>query len=185
MIQDFFSKLGKQERILVFIAGFFVLFAILDRVVLGPILSQIKVLDAEIEAKSQMVRRNKRILSFRDRITNEYNQYKSYLSAENASNQELIAEYFRVIESMANKKSIMIFDIQAGEESESPFARSIPIMLDCGGSLADVLDFIKMIEESNYLFLVTGYKFAPRSKGSDILRCTIQVQATIISEDVI
>ena len=56
MIGDFYSKLAKREKILFFAAFLFTLIAFMDRFVLGPILQQQKLLQAEIDVKLQTIR---------------------------------------------------------------------------------------------------------------------------------
>lgn len=175
MISDFYSKLGKNEKLLVAVAFLFVSAAVMDRLVLGPILSQLKVLEAEIDSKTQMIQRDMRILSFKESILAEHEKYRDYFDTGNKSKDEIISALLREIETIGQQKSITISNIQPGDVEENPLMEEYKTSLDCAGKLRNILEFMQALEESDYLFQITSYTLAPKSKGSDQMKCTISM----------
>jgi len=167
------AKMGTRERIVAAVAVFFVFLTIMDRVVMGPILSQMQVLDLETEEKVQAISRNMRILSYRDSIIKEFNRFAAYWQNEKQSHDEIIAEHLREVETLANYSSIAISRIESGEFEETPLNIEFGVSLDCEGTLGNMLQFMKFITDSNLIFRIDKYMMAPKSKGSDIIKATI------------
>jgi len=180
MIQAFLSKLGKRERLMAFVAGGFLFLMFMDRLVLGPILSEMKVLDKSIQAKTQLVKRNIRILSFRDSIVKEYHEKDRYLSAPDANQQEMIANDLHEIESLATQSTVTISNIKAGEITEISFAKELQVSLEFEGTLAHTVAFIKALEESVFLFRIKKFSMSPKSKTSELIKSSLEMTRTII-----
>lgn len=183
MIQEFISKLAKRERILVFASVAMIFLAFMDRAILGPILQQIKILDASIEAKTQMLKRNNRILSFSDSILKEYARNDKYLSSPDKNEQEMIASDLHAIETLAAQNTVTISNIKAGDITESPLSKELQINLDCEGTLAHTLQFMRALEDSNYLFRIKKYNLAPKSKTSELIKSNIEMIRIVIVKD--
>lgn len=180
---DFFSKLGKNEKMLVVVAFLFVMTAFMDRLVLGPILAQQKLLEAEAQTKIQTIRRNLRITSFKDSIIKEYKKYQEYLDTGNKSKEEIVSALLREIETIAGQKSITISNIQPGDVEQNPVMEEYKTSLECSGKLRDILEFMQALEESDYLFQVTKYSLTPKGKGSDIMKCSISMSRIFITAE--
>jgi hypothetical protein len=182
-IQDYFSKLGKQEKIFVFAAGAFLFIMLMDRMVMGPIMSHMKVQDASIEAKAQMLERSKKILSFSDSIYRDYAKYDAYLNSPDTNQQEMISNDLHAVESFAREKTITISNIKAGDITESPISREFLINIDCEGTLPNTLEFLKSLESSSYLFRIKKITLVPKSKTSELIKCSLELIRTIIFRD--
>lgn len=175
MINEFYAKLSKNEKLLLLIASCCVILVLMDQLVLGPILSQIKLLDAEIKAKSQTIRRNLRILSFRDSIMSEFSKYSHYFDMGGKSEDEIISNLLKAIEGVAKDKEITISNVKPGDFENNPVFRVYKTSLECMGKLSDLLQFMSALEESDDLFQIERYALTPKSKGSDIMKCSIDV----------
>ncbi|MBP9866233.1 MAG: hypothetical protein KBC91_07520, partial [Candidatus Omnitrophica bacterium] len=101
MLNGFLEKLSKKEKTLLFVTAAFVSFGLLDAFVLGPILSKSHIMDAEIHAKEETIKRNLRIISFRDSIESEYLGYQSYLDTSDKGREEIIGDLLKKIEVIA------------------------------------------------------------------------------------
>ena len=78
MIQQFISKLSDQEKKILYITAGFVLLAILDRVFFGPVMVNLKELDADIRQQENIIKRDLRFLSYKDRILKENETYSVF-----------------------------------------------------------------------------------------------------------
>lgn len=180
-----YSELNQVGKGLFVAAFVFVFLALMDRLVLGPILSHMKVYDAEIDAKKETIKRNYRILSFRESIMGEYENYSQYLDTGEKSQEEIIGALLRKIETLAKQHSISILNIRPGDVQENPVFQEYKTSLECEGALADMLTFMHMLEESDYLFQITQYAMVPKSKSGDILKCTMDISRTLITDETV
>lgn len=183
MVDDFFSKLAKREKVLVFVAALFVMMVIIDRFVLGPILLELKSMQAEIDSKLRTIRRNVRILSFRDSIVNEHVKHKDYFDTGDKSKEVIVSALLREVEMLAAQKSITVSNIQPGDVETGPIMDEYKTALDFTGKLRDVLEFMQALEDSDYLFQITQYSLAPRSKGSDIMKVNMSMSRVFMTEE--
>ena len=183
MIDVFYAKLGKREKILFIGAFCCVVMVGMDRFLIGPILSQMKMMDDEIATKTQTVRRNMRVLSFRDSILNDYSKYSTYFDAVDRKQDEIISRLLKEIESIAGQKSITIINIKPGDVQENPIFHEYKTTLECSGKLVDLLGFMNLLEESDYLFKVTEFSMTPKSKNSDIMKCVMNVSRTLMTAE--
>ncbi len=183
MLKEFYEKRSKNEKLLVLAAFLTIVILFMDWFVLGPIMAQMKLLDAEIEAKSQTIRRNFRILSYRDSIMGEFSKYDTYFDSGDKSQEVIIADLLKEIESIAAKKSITISNIKPGDVVETPVFHEYKTSLECSGKISDLLGFMNSLEESDFLFQILNFTLAPKAKGSDILKGTIDVSRVFIALD--
>jgi len=183
MIDAFYAKLGRREKLLFIVAFSCVVMVLMDRLVIGPILSQMKLMDAEIAVKTQTVRRNMRILSFRDSILNDYSRYSAYFDSNNRKQDEIISRLLKEIESIAAQKSITIVNIKPGDVQENPVFHEYKTTLECSGKLIDLLGFMSLLEESDYLFKITEFSMTPKSKASDIMKCVMNVTRVLMTAE--
>lgn len=184
-IGKIYSELTPIGKVLFVLAMLGIFFATMDRLVLGPILSQMKILDAEIDAKTETVRRNLRILSFEDRIMQEYAQHSEYLDSGSKSQEEIIGALLKKIELFAKQQSISILNIRPGDVVENPVFHEYHTGLECEGPLPALLEFMKALEESDYLFQITKYTMTPKSKTGEIIRCDMSITRFLIAGEVL
>ena len=180
-ISDFYSKLGKQEKMLMIIALFFLLMAFMDRLILGPILAQQKILEGDVAVKLQTIKRSRRIIAFKDSIMKEYTKYGEYLDTGEKTKDEIVSALLREIETIAAEKTITISNIQPGDVRQNPIMDEYETSLECMGKLRNILEFMQALEESDFLFQITKYSMTPKSKGSDIMKCSISMSRVFIT----
>lgn len=179
----FFAKLSKSEKILAGAASAVVFIAIMDGLVLGPILSELKAMDKKINSKAETIKRDKKITSFRDRIMEEYAKYSNYLDTGEFSQEEIIAALLKKIETLATQQTITVKNIQPGDVEEKPIFQVYKTSIECEGTLANMLSFMNLLEQSDYLFEITRYSVGPKSKGADIVKCNMDIARTLIGAE--
>ncbi|PIQ86871.1 MAG: hypothetical protein COV74_03300 [Candidatus Omnitrophica bacterium CG11_big_fil_rev_8_21_14_0_20_45_26] len=182
-INDFYNKLQKKEKILIIAAIICVLMLLMDLLVLGPILAEQKVLDAEIDAKSQAIKRSIRVLSYKDSILREYRQYQHYLDSGEKAQEEIIADLLREIESIAAAMSINITNVQPGDVEGNPIMQEYKTTLECNGKLRNMLEFMQALEDSDFLFRITQYLLEPKGKNSDVINASLSMSRIFITND--
>ncbi len=179
-VGEFLSKRTKTEKILGFAAAFFIFFAVMQGLVLGPILQKISEIDVQIETTRDEIRRDRRILSFKERIVEEYVKSSNYLDESDRSSEEIIATLLNKIENTAQTHTITVKDIRPGDTEVKPQFKVYKTSLDCEGTLTNLLAFMQDLEQSDYLFQISKYSFAPKSKGADVLKATLDIARYLI-----
>jgi hypothetical protein len=185
-LEEFFANLTGGRKALFIAAVVCVTVMLMDSLMLGPFLSQTEYMKAESKAQKENIKRSKRIISFRDRILEEYAQYSVYLDTGEMTQEAIIAALLKKIETLAKQQNVTITSVRPGDVEEKPSYSIYKTSIDCEGLLTNVLSFINLLEQSDYLFLVQRYSMGPKSKGSDIIKCTLDISRTLIgAEDVV
>ena len=168
---------------MIIITSLLVLMAVMDRLVLGPVLAQQKLLEGEVTTKLQTIKRSRRIIAFKDSIVKEYEKYHDYLDTGEKSKEEIVSALLREIETIAAQKSITISNIQPGDVHQNPVMDEYETSLECMGKLRNLLEFMQALEESDFLFQITKYLMSPKSKGSDIMKADISMSRIFITAE--
>lgn len=184
-VQGFYTKLNSRERLLLVLGVFAIVIVLLDRAILGPILSEMKVQDSQIKGQTQTIKRNFRILSFTDSIMNEYAGFTKYLDKGNRLEDEIISDLLRKIETLATKNNVRISNITPGEVEERTFSKEYQTSIECSSSLQSLLRFMNQLEESDYLFSIDRYTLSPKSKGSDEIKCNIVISRSLVTSEAV
>ena len=181
--EEIFSKLNGPSRILFIVAVTFAALAIMDRLMVGPFTSQMKYMEAESKAQKENIKRSKRIVSFRGGILDEYSKYSTYLDTGAMTQEEIIAALLKKIETLAAQQSVTVTNSRPGDVEEKSNFRVYKTSIDCEGKLGSILSFINLLEQSDYLFQVERYTMGPKSKGSDITKCSLDIARILIAAE--
>ena len=182
-IEEIFSKLNTQSRILFIVAVVFVAFALMDRLMVGPFTSQMKYREAENKAQTESIKRSKRIISFRDGILEEYSKYSTYLDTGEMTQEEIISALLKKIETLAGQQSVTVTNVRPGDVEDKSNFRIYKTSIDCEGKLENILSFVNLMEQSDYLFQVERYTMSPKSKGSEITKCSFDIARILITAE--
>lgn len=178
---EMISQMSSQNRILFVVTVIMVALALMDRLMIGPFSSQMKYMEAENQAQMENLKRSHRIISFRDGIMEEYQKYSTYMDTGAMKQEEIVAALLKKIETLAGQQSVLITNVRPDDVEEKPNFRIYKTSIDCEGKLGNVLMFIHLLEQSDYLFQVERYSMGPKSKGSDIIKCTLDIARILIA----
>ncbi len=182
-LEEFFANLTGVRKALFIVAVVCVALALMDSLMVGPFLSQEQYVNAENKAQRENIKRSKRIVSFQERILEEYAQYSIYLDSSEMTQEGIIAALLKKIETLAKQQSVTITSVRPGDVEEKPSYSIYKTSIDCEGQLTNILSFINLLEQSDYLFQVQRYAMGPKSKGSDIIKCTLDISRTLIGAE--
>lgn len=177
---EFLSQRTKSEKTLGFVAALVVSGGLMYGLVIGPILTKISTIDSDISVGREEIRRDRRIVSFKNRILEEYSKSSSYLDSTDKSSEEIVATLLKKIESVAKDQSITVKDIRPGETEVKPQFKIYKTSMDCEGTLANLIALMNTLEQSDYLFQIARYSLEPKSKGADILKATLDIARYLI-----
>lgn len=182
-IEEIYKKMNKREKIILGVAIFSFVLMLTDLIVLGPILSKIKVLDSEITSKSQAIQRDMRILSFKDSIVTEYKNYENFLDLGDQAQEEIIASLLNKLETLAGQHEVKMTNIMPGEIEEKPIYKVYKTTLDFEGDLRNVLIFMSLLEESDNLFQISRYNMVPKNRSGKVIKVNMDVSRILITAE--
>ncbi|MFH1837132.1 MAG: type 4a pilus biogenesis protein PilO [Candidatus Omnitrophota bacterium] len=181
MLNKFFSKLAPRERTALTAAVLIISVMLLDRIILGPIISKIRMLNEKIEEKKNRLINNTRILSNKERISKELEMYGKYSFKALPSEDEL-ADLLGEIENLSAASEVYLIDsAPAGTKSEGIFKKYL-VKIDCEGTMSQILSFMHEIESSRKILKLENARIRPKEKNSEIMNCSFLASKTVILE---
>jgi len=182
-ISGFYKSLSPKERTLFFVAIGMVSLLLFDRLVIGPILTEMKVVEKDLETREGEIAKNLRVLSFKNSIIDRYSKFSSYFDPGDKTQQEIIADLLKKIENLARQQNISIANIKTGEMEDRVVLQEYRTNIDCEGKLSDMFEFMHLLEQSDSLFQVTQYSLIPKAKGSEEVKCSMTVSRMLIAAE--
>lgn len=152
----------------------FVLLMLMDRLVIYPIFYKIDTLNKDIRKKESDIRRNLRILTYKDRILEERKKYASFLVSSKSQEEEMTL-LLKEIEGLAGDSSINLVDMKPAGLQESGASQRYIINLNCEAGMEQIINFMYNIENSGKLLSIEKYKISPKSRESDVASCSITI----------
>jgi Tfp pilus assembly protein PilO len=178
-IASFLSRLSQHERFVFYGAAFIVGVALLDQLILSPILSKINRLNEDITIFKETVQKNIVIISQEERILEERKHYAPYLSRPQSEEKE-VTTFLKEIETEAKDSSVYLVDIRPSGQTEEGSSKQYFLEIEFEAQLEQVLRFFHAIETADKLFKIERYRIRPKTEGSRIAACSASVSKTII-----
>lgn len=175
----FLARLSKKDKVIFYITVTLVSLTLLDRLIISPVFSKIRLLNKEIQDKETNIKVNLRILAQKDKILTESAKYGSFLGDSKGGGDEQVTSVLREIESLANKSSVYLVDMKPGNAKESGVSKMILINLNCEAQMEQLINFMYSIENSDNLLSIEKYQMTPKSKESSVAKCSISVYKVV------
>lgn len=176
--RGFAEKLSPRERIIFYMATFFVFLTLMDRLIINPISSKMNTLNAEISEKKIALQKNLRILAQKERIEKEVEQYSQILN--NVKSEEDITPTLGKIENLASKTGVYIVDMKPIDLKNVGAIKKHLIKLSCEAPMEQLVEFIAKIESLNNLLIIERCQMAPKSRESDVVKSEVSIVKIII-----
>lgn len=178
MILKYLSRLSKREKEVFYFAVCVVSLVFLDRVVVAPIFSRIRLLDEKIQGQEELIRKNARILAEKERIEATIKEYDKYSRAP-LSPEEETAYLLGEIEKLARKTSLYVIDMKPVGVKEDAVSRTYSVDLNCEAQMEQILAFMHEVEGSTLIFFVESFNISSKSKDSSIAKCNLRISHVI------
>ena len=175
----FISRLSKKEKFVFCGAVFFVSLVFVDRLILGSILSKIKLLDKEIQSQEATIKKSLHILAQKDRIKKEADKYASFVIPAQSQEEEMVF-FLKDIEELANKCSVYVIDIKSAGLAEEGVFKKYLVKLNCEAQMEQLTALFHGVESSNKLLKIEKYDIRPKTGGSSIVRCTASISKAVL-----
>ncbi|MFH1578371.1 MAG: hypothetical protein ABIC18_04810 [Candidatus Omnitrophota bacterium] len=178
-INAFFTHLTKKEKIVFYVALGFILLAVMDRLIIYPVISKMQLLDEEIKQEQIRIKRDLHILAQEDRIIIESQKYEKY-SMSDITAEEAITLTLKEIENLANKAAVYLIDIKPTDIRDEFAYKKYFLNLSCEGQMEQLMDFIYKVESSDNLLKIEKYSISPKSEDSSIAHSSITISKIAI-----
>jgi len=178
-LYTFISRLSKREKIILYGAAFVLSLTMIDRLIINPISSKVKLLNSQIQEKETGIKRDLRILAQKDRILAEKAKYSTFVESLDTEEEE-ITSILKEIENLAGKSSVYLVDMKPAAIKGAGTSKKYSVNLNCEAQMEQLVDFIYNIESSGKLFVVAKCQITPKSKESSVAKCTMSITKIVI-----
>jgi len=173
-IVAFLSKLSKRERMIAYAVAIFVSVAAMDRLIVSPIFSKMKSLEAAISDEETNIKKSVRIMSQKDKIAAESVKYSSFLTSALSEEEEMVS-LLKEVERIANASSVYILDMKPATIQKMGAFKKYAMTLDCEAQMEQLVDFMYNIENSKKMLTIEKFQIGPKAKKSSIAKCGMTV----------
>lgn len=165
----FVNGLSKRERLILYCAAAFLTVTIADRVVISPVVSEIRDINEKVRLKEAEIVRSMQFLANKERIISEIAAYESFLKKP-AADEEGMTELLKEIENLATKNGVYVLNIRpAGIKTEGP-AKKFSVSLDCESAMEDLVAFLHVIENSKQIYLIDKIQITPKTGEVSVIQ---------------
>lgn len=175
------SKRSKKEKTILFAIIFIIVAGVLHVLILRPIFSKMKDLDAQIETEEKRIRKNLHILSQKDRIREEIEYFGSYVVHARTQEEETVS-FLQKIEETANKLSLYVIDIKSAGLETGEFLDKYFVKLNCEAQIEQLTNFFYDVESSKRLYKIEVFDIRPKTVGSSVIRCALTISKAVMKE---
>ena len=180
MLQKLYAKFTEKEKKILYVAAAFVILAIFDALFMRPVASKIKKIDAEVKEKTDTLKRDIRILSYKNRILKEQEDFRIYGTGEEKTEEEIIAGFLKTIENLVSESKINLVKLNPGESKPRKGFIEYYANLECDGTWEDMVTFMHKIETTNELLKISKVNISGKKTSPDQVSASMTIIKLII-----
>jgi Tfp pilus assembly protein PilO len=174
IFSGFLSRLSRREKMVFYAASIAIGLTVLDRALVAPISSRIRLLNQEIEAKETAIKNGMRIIAQKDRISAESQKYKPYMAQAKSQDEENTI-LLKEIENLASKSAVYLLDMKPGPVKNIAASVKFTVTVSCEGQMEQIAEFMYGIETSRNLLTIDKFQVNPKTRESTIGQCSLTV----------
>jgi hypothetical protein len=168
MISAALEKLGSRERLGLGLAILFVAALFVDWLVVRPLVVRWKDVDAEIVAKRDSIRLNRRILAWEPDVRKEFEQVQALLGSSGSA-EESVQELKARIDELAEKDGVTIQTRERGQSRAVAGSEEHALDIEQFESEPkNFLEFLRDVQQANGLVRVSRMSVGPKEGSSQI-----------------
>ena len=179
-LMDFYARLSKREKLILFGTVVMLGVFVTDKVIIGPSYRKMTALDADIQAQEAAIKKSVYVQVQEERILAEGKEFMSY-SVESQNPEQEMVGLLKEIESTADSAGVSLLYVKPAKEEGDGSVKKYFANLECEAEMEQVATFFHGIESSTKLLKVEKYEIQPKNKESSIARCTITISKTVLS----
>lgn len=178
----FLAGLNDLQKKLLVAALVVLVIALFDRLLIGPTMTKLSSIDAEINREETDIKQDLRFLNYKDRITKEHQEIEPYFSTDIPTEEELISAFLKRIEGIAAESNVTIAKVTpSAGNSDGEYLR-YQADLECSGKLPDIVTFMHRFNSANELMKVVKYSlFGKKADADDNIKASLTVEKIIVT----
>ncbi len=174
---------SRREKLIFFGALIFVSFALTDRLIIRTFFSILSGQDKQIRDKETRIKASLRVMAQKDRIELQHTNYKSYLGSAKTENEEFTS-ILKVLDSLAPvQPGFNLVDMKPVGVKESAASKKYLVALNCEGTMEKLTEFMYNIETATKLLAVDKYEITPKSKDTNLAKCSMTISNLVLPQD--
>jgi hypothetical protein len=182
-LTDLISKIqhfSRREKLVFFGALIFVSLALTDRLIIRTFFSILSGQDKQIRDQETQIKASLRVLAQKDRIQLQHTNYKSYLGSAKTENEEFTS-ILKALDSLAPvQPGFNLVDMKPAGVKESADSKKYLVILNCEGTMEKIMEFMYNIETSTKLLAVDKYEITPKSKDTNLAKCSMTISNLVL-----
>ncbi len=177
--KEFFSKLSKRERLILYGALLVAFIGALDRLFYRPMVNLFDELDQEIVLQENQLRKNMRYLAAREAIHSRYSAYAAY-SVTHGADEEEVASLLNEVEGQARKAGLSLLNIKPKPATSTEFSKQYPVEVEVEAQMKELIKFIDGLQRSKYILRVQKLRLVPKGKSKAEVKGYLLINRTVI-----
>ena len=174
----FISHLNKREQFFLYLALGLIIFALVSKFMLGPLLRLNTKLNQELKAKQLHLRRLER-LAQKESLKDEYQAFIDSLKMAQSQESEM-AVVLSQIEGFAQEAGVNIVSLRPQETQEKKFYKRFAVELKSEGSMRQIQHFVFLIESSPLILKIDKFQLAASVVSPGLMVADISISRIAI-----
>jgi intergrase/recombinase len=128
-------------------------------------------INEQIEEQKRILPKKLQILNYKDKVLKEYQQLKEFMTDQNLSEEEEIAQLLREIERVSKKSNLFVQNINPVKRNNvSTDIYELTVDIEGGGKIEQVITFMQELETENPPIRIRDFTLSPKAKDSEELK---------------
>ena len=178
-ISALFSRLSFREKIFLGATMLMVILVCSDQFVIRPMIRTLDSLNQQINNLQADIKRSMKLLSQKERISQELQAYAVYSVPHRSPEEETVA-LLKLIEELANRASVNLLYVKPAAGKTEEEEKKYYATLECEGPMAQTVSFFYEVEHSNQLLKIEKYVLRPASKGSLVVKLAATISRPVL-----
>ncbi len=169
-------KIGKREKNWLLAGGGGIVFVfVFINMVLKPLVDKVQQIQKKLKITEIEVKEALQVQARKDKILEEYNSYQGYLKQEDYSDQEIVGNFLKELEKIAQKSNISVISLSPSEPTEKESYKVYNADLRAEGDIEEVLNFFSAIQESKLLIKIEKFSVSPKDEKAAELKLDAKI----------
>ena len=163
-------KFGKREKTLAIVFGVFVVFFILDKATLSPVLEKLDYFSKQIALSETRLKKLRLVDSQRSSILSVYEKKKAYIET-GKSEEDTLSLVMNDLEQMARGSGVTLLNMKPDMSLEKSGLdyRMRKMELNIEGSQREITMFLYKLENSSYALSVSRLDFEVKDRTNGLM----------------
>lgn len=176
-----YNKLKPRERSLLFGFSIVALLLVSDFAVVRPLWNYYVSIEERTAAEEKRLVRNLLNINRKDAVERDYAGYQQF-TRPSGTDEEEIGKLLSEIEQTARTNKVVLVDMKPREAQSRDFYKEYRAELDAETELANWVQFVHQLEESEQLLRVSAAKLTLKTPDSSVVKARMTVTKIVLLE---